>query len=173
MDVVRADEIRRELLKRYNANPAGWRVVVGRDPKGYYNLMVVQGSDMWLVKEFQVNPYESIGFGVKEKTDETEALSRISPTHPFGFRPIGPEQFSEIINATQNDESASNIINSIMEKRPVSLRSSRSPVGMQGPFIHTSAPLLSEKQMELDSRLRGELETLINRKHPHLARQFI
>ncbi len=173
MDVVLADEIRRELLKRYNSNPVGWRVLVGKDPKGYSDLMILHGSDMWLLKEFQVNPYESVGFGVKEKANESGALRRIPSTHPFGFRPMSLDQFSEIINAHQNGESAGKTISRIMENRPVPFPSTQSPIALQGPVIHTSAPVLSESQMELDTRLRSELESLIYRKHSHLARQSI
>jgi hypothetical protein len=173
MGMMSAEEVRKEWVRRYNANPEGWRVLAGRDSRGYYDLVVLHGSELWLVKEYPLSPYDSVGFGVRERIDESEVLRRIRSTHPFGFRPLNYMQIEEMANAFRNEESVDRIVRGVMETKPVSLQNITSPVVMQGPIMHSSAPILSERQRELDQKLRSELESMLQRRHPHLLRQFI
>lgn len=166
-------EIKKELAKKYNANPEGWRVLVGKDLKGYYDFMISHGSDIWILKEFQLNPYQSLGFGVIQNECENEVIKNLRPTHPFGFRPLNQNQVIEVVEAIQKDESIDTIMGRVMQSSPTSLQNITSPIIVEGPVLHSTTPILSESQSELDQKLRTELENLLHRKYPHLLRQFI
>ncbi|MFH1327464.1 MAG: hypothetical protein ABIH76_01225 [Candidatus Bathyarchaeota archaeon] len=173
--MMATDRIRRELIRRYNANPEGWRVLVGRDPKGYYDLLVNRGSELWLMKEFQVNPYESIGFGVKEKVEENDLLRRIDSVQPFGLRPLSAQQIEEMTSAMQREETIDRIIQRVMETKPVPISTIKTPVVMQGPIIHSpeNKGLISDRHGKLDLKLRGKLDDVLRRNYPYLLRQYI
>ncbi len=170
-----ADEVKKELLKRYSADPKGWRVLVGRDSKGYYDLIVLHGSDMWQVKEFRLNPYESVGFGVRDRVKENEFLRKVSSTHPFGLRPLSPQQVKKAVNALQSERDVNGLLRQIMQTEPVSPSRVTSSIVAQGPVMHYPNPtsLISGGQRELDLKLRSELDTLLQRKHSHLFRQYV
>jgi len=170
-----ADEVKRELLKRYSADPKGWRVLVGRDPKGYSDLIVIHGSDLWQVKEFKLNPYESTGFGVRGRVKENEFLRKARSTHPFGLRPLSRSQIRNMVNGLQREDDINGLIGQIMQTEPVSPSRVTSSIVAQGPIMRYPTPtsLISAEQGELDLKLRSELDSMLQRKHPHLFRQYI
>jgi hypothetical protein len=169
-----AEEVKKEIIKRYNADPLGWQVLAGRDLGGRYELLFVHNSDLWLVKEEQINPYKFVGYGVREELEEEEVIKKISP-YPFGLRPISKKHVVEMVNAMQNGKNFDEIIKKIMNIKPVSSFKLRSCLAFEGPIVYSSKPIyfISKKHRELDLKLRMQLEKLLAKKYPHVLRPYI
>jgi hypothetical protein len=172
--MIPADEIKRELLNRYSVDPKGWRVLVGRDPKGYDDLIVIHGPDLWQIKEFKLNPYESTGLGVKREV-EREFLKKINSPYTFGLRPLNTRQIRDVVTALEREEDTSRLVRQVMQTDPVPPNIATGSIIAQGPVMHypNLTSLISEGQREVDLQLRSELDSLVGRKHPHLFRQYI
>ncbi len=169
-----AEEVKKEIMRRYNRNPQGWQVLLARDAKGYYSTIVWHGSEFWLIKEERVNPFKFVGYGVREKAEGSEAIKTISP-HPFGFRPLSEEQIGELIRGMQGEQNWAGTIDKVLSIEPVPMHKIASPLVLHGPVVHAArqADFLSDKQKELDLKLRAELDNLINRKYRHLRAPYV
>jgi len=169
-----AEDIKKEILKRYDSNPSGWRVLVGRDRRGYFDLIVSHDSDMWLIKEEQINPFHSVGFGIRDKAVSFETIERISP-YTFGLRPLSERQMTKVALALRSGESPSRLLARVLRTDPVASTEITSPGILQGPVIHSARGigLISERQAELDRELRRELERLLMRKYPQTIATYV
>jgi len=170
MEIQHADKIRERIMSLYNKDPGNWHIMVGRDEANYLNSVILHESEMWVIKEEVINPYRSIGCGVKTEVDESfESISK-NP-YSFGLRPVpydpGSSQF----------KNPRDIIESTLKTKPVPYSRAqeiRSPIIIQGPVITPSRPFaLSKAQEELDRKLRKSLRSLINRKFPEMTRSYI
>lgn len=145
--------------------------MVRRDLRGHYDLIFTKGSNIWFVKEEFVNPYKSVGLGAKQRIGR-----KIDVENPFefGLRPLSEEQMRALIDVLQRGSDLGKISKIIEDIEPISARKVDTPYALQGPVIrvdrHTG--LISEKQRELDQRLRTELEKLLSKKYPHLLRSY-
>ncbi len=162
-----AEEIRKQILRRYDSNPGGWRVLVGRDIRGYYDLLVSHGSDLWFIKEEQINPFRSVGFGIRDKVSDQETVEKLSPV-TFGLRPLSKTQMTRIASALRSESGLSEVLSKFLKTDPVALSEVSSPGLLQGPIMHSPGGigLISERQAKLDRELRVELERLLIRKYP-------
>jgi len=169
-----AEDIKKEILKRYDSNPSGWRVFVGRDRRGHFDLVISHDSDMWLIKEEQINPFRSVGFGVRDKVVGFETIERISP-YTFGLRPLSERQMMKVALALRSNESPSKFLARVLRTEPVASTEITSPGVLQGPVIHSARgiELISERQAELDRELRLELERLLTRKYPQTIAPYM
>ncbi len=169
-----AEDIKKEILKRYDSNPSGWRVFVGRDRRGHFDLVISHDSDMWLIKEEQINPFRSVGFGVRDKVVSFETIERISP-YTFGLRPLSERQMMKVALALRSNESPSKFLARVLRTEPVASTEITSPGVLQGPVIHSARgiELISERQAELDRELRLELERLLTRKYPQTIAPYM
>jgi len=162
-----ADQVKREIARRYSVDPDGWQVLYGRNPDGSSDLMVVHGSDMWIIKENAVNPYRSIGLGAKARLREGEEIKGFSP-YPFGLRPLPREQMQELMLRLVSGKTTRKLMTEIMMTKPSSPKDIRSPVVMQGPIVYSERPieLISETHRKLSEKLDEELEKLLYKKYP-------
>ncbi|MFX0096984.1 MAG: hypothetical protein ACFE7E_04405 [Candidatus Hodarchaeota archaeon] len=166
-----ADRIKKEIVKRYNSSPRGWQVMVRRDLRGHYDLIFTKDSNIWFVKEEFINPYKSVGLGAKQTIGR-----KLDVDNPFefGLRPLSQEQMRTLIEILQKGSDLGRISKIIEDVEPTSARKIDTPYALQGPVIrvdrHTG--LISEKQRELDQKLRIELEKLLRKKYPHLLRSY-
>ena len=162
-----ADQVKKEIARRYSVDPDGWQVLYGRKPGGISDLMVVHGSDMWMIKENLVNPRRSIGLGAKGHLREGEEIKTFSP-YSFGLRPLPREQMEELMLRLVSGKSTRKMMRAIMMTRPSSPKDITSPVVMQGPVVYSERPieLISETHRELSEKLDEELEKLLYKKYP-------
>ncbi len=169
-----AEDIKKEILKRYDSNPSGWRVFVGRDGRGHFDLAVSHDSDMWLIKEEQINPFHSVGFGVRGKVVSFETIEKISP-YTFGLRPLSESQMMRVALALRSGETPSRLLARVMRTDPIASTEITSPGILQGPVIHSARGIgvISERQAELDRELRLELERLLMRKYPQTIATYV
>ncbi|MEM1524761.1 MAG: hypothetical protein QW372_00215 [Nitrososphaerales archaeon] len=163
-----ASELKRKIFKRYEEEPTGWQVYTAKDQYGHINTIFIHGKDVWFLKEEFINPYETIGVGVKD-TLSASSIPIIKPN--FGFRPLTKRMMIEIINAYEGKGSLKEIIKKVLNTNPLPLSDIRTPLIMEGPIMHTiqGIPSIVNKQEELDMKLRIELNNLINKKYPHLT----
>lgn len=166
-----AKELRLEILEEYNRRPKGWRVFTSRDPVGHLNTVFIHGGKVWFLKEEQVNPYELVGFGVRE---EVKPFTRIPSLMQFGFRPVSPNAMNSMLEIQERGEDVSGVVRRILGRTPVSLDRIRSPIAIQGPIVLSQKlpELLADGQQQLDLKLTRELNQLLGRKYPHLTTMY-
>jgi hypothetical protein len=169
-----AKDVKKEIVRQYDKNPKDWRLHVGRDVRGHYDLAVAHGSTAWIIKEEQINPFKFVGFGAKTSRQNLEPLIEDIP-NIFGIRSVSEKRMSELANALERKESVKDILAKIMKSNPVKSHEIKGPMVFQGPISYSAKPIhsISEGQRRLDSKLRIELENLLNRKHPQVLRPYI
>lgn len=167
-------KIRREIARLYEKDPEGWRILVGRDPSGFYDALISHGTEAWQVKEYQVNPYKFVGFGSRLPNPTVGPL--IPKEEPFGLRAIGLDQMKEIATMIDDPSSMSEFTAKLLSRKPVSASEAvESPAVLQGPILQSPRPLeaLSSAHTKLDARLRKELRNLVNREFRHTVTPYI
>lgn len=172
--VRHADEVKKEIIKRYNAEPEDWQILLGKSPDRYYTMIATHGSDKWIVKEQPLSPFESIGFGSQQRIKEGEVALRTS-SYPFGFRPLTTNQAKTLVTAMEEERDVGELLRKVLRTKPVSIDEINSPAAIQGPIIHSSNPLqlLSEEQRELDRKLAIELEKHLINKYSYRMGMYL
>jgi hypothetical protein len=167
-------KIKREVSRLYDKDPQGWRVLVGRDRAGFYDMLFSHGKKAWQIKEYQVNPYKSVGLGAKLSSIPDQVLT--SSEYPFGLRPIALDKMKELASI-MDDPSAMNELASrlLSEKTVSSTEAAQNPAILQGPIFHSNSPLdaLSTAHTRLDERLRRELRRIVLREFRHTVTPYI
>jgi hypothetical protein len=167
-------KIRHEISKLYDKNPQGWRVLVGKDRTGFYDVLISHGTEAWQVKEYQVNPYKFVGLGSRLPNPTPEPL--ISNENSYGFRPLGVSQMKELAALMDDPRTVSDLATKLLAEKPVSSTEAlESPVVLHGPILQTPRPIesLSASHTKLDEKLRKELQRLVNREYRHTVAPYI
>jgi hypothetical protein len=166
--------MRREISKLYDKDPQGWRVLVGKDKLGFYDVLISHGTKTWQVKEFQVNPYKFVGLGSRIPSSTLEPI--VSNALPFGFRPVGIEEMRDLAAVLDQPRAVSEIAAKLLAEKPVSSTEAlESPGVLQGPILQSSRPLeaISPSHTKLDEKLRKELQRIVNRDFRHTITPYI
>jgi len=160
-----SDVIKKQVFKLYNADPTGWRILVGRDRRGFSDLAIMHPPDAWVLKEQIINPYTSVGYGMKLKADDLGAAS--SSPYSFGLRPLSERRLKHIAELIERGGSLDEAMERIMRTPPLAYPAalSCSPIMAQGPVMVAQREILSHGQKELDERLRTELQRLLVKNH--------
>jgi len=168
-----AEKLRKEIAKSYDSNPAGWSVLVGRDPRNFSQVLISNGSQVWMLKEEWINPYKSVGFGAR-LPGVNETMKGVAP-QDFGLRPLTQSQMEDLVGIMSRGESPKDLFLQIMSSKPVASHDIRSPVVLQGPIMASPNPLslVSDKHQELDRRLSEELRKLLVKKYPQTVIPYI
>jgi len=154
-EIKSAKQARLEILKLYEEDPEGWHIFLGRDRKGYYNTSVAHRSDLWLIKEEVINPYEAVGYALKTTLQED---SNLSEEIPFGLRPI-----------QSRVEKVDEVLRVMLEQKPLPPSKITSPYVAEGPYIISSRlGSLAPSQSELERRLSAELDRLVEKRYSYL-----
>jgi hypothetical protein len=166
--------VKREVMRRYDESPEGWQVRVGKDPKGYLDLLISHGSELWQIKEFQVNPYKVVGYGASTLASQP-LLANTSP-YEFGLRPLTESRMKELAGSMDDPRTVVDIMSELLRTKPVSTdEAMRSQAILQGPIMQSSrqVDLISESQTQLDRRLSDQLERLVMRRYRHTLTPYI
>ncbi|MEM2094395.1 MAG: hypothetical protein QXI32_03760 [Candidatus Bathyarchaeia archaeon] len=163
MSVTSEEEIWKQVWRRYNQNPLGMRMYAGVSPHGHPELLIVGPQESWIIK--RDSPYSGRpGIGgvlqetVKPKVEVEQAGLRPIPRYALKKMMAMAEAGVDIVEVAK-------IIGSILAQDPVSfeeLERIRPPSVMQGPIVHSPAPIQSiiGGQVELDMKLEAELQKL-------------
>lgn len=162
-----SEELKSKIVKRYNENPQGWQAFTARDARGHIDTVFVHGEDVYVMKEEVINPLNAVGVGVEEKLNSN--LKNSFPS--FGFRPL---DFRTLDLLMKNEKAQKGVIGELMMRNPVSIPNINAPAVIHGPVTYSNAPLsiMGDKQKDIDSQLRQELNRLLERKYPHLKGMY-
>ncbi|MGQ9543583.1 MAG: hypothetical protein ACUVTM_05820 [Candidatus Bathyarchaeia archaeon] len=168
-----AERIKKEIARLYDANPLGWSVLVGKDSRNFSQVLVSHGPKIWILKEEWINPYKSVGFGVR--LEGGGELLKSDGLQQYGLRPLNRKQIKELTNLMEREEDLREFLMKVIKSKPVPSRDARSPLIVQGPIMATSNPLslLSDSHRELDIKLREQLEKLLLRKYPQTLLPYL
>ncbi|MEM3653727.1 MAG: hypothetical protein QW723_03335, partial [Candidatus Bathyarchaeia archaeon] len=159
MNIKTVDEILKEVIKRYNKDPKEWKVFVGKDRSGHYDLLITHKSQIWLIKGEQINPFKWIGYGIEQSIENDEKIKKF-PSFQFGFRPLPKEKIEELSKIIEDHEKMNEFILNLLNTQPKPIHEIKSPLVVQGPIVYSSKPLeiISEEQRKLSNKLKDELE---------------
>ncbi len=162
--ILTSGKIREDIVKRYNKDPKGWGVFVGRDKENFISSIFMHKSNVWAIKEFAINPYKSLGCGIR-----TRFRNEFKPeNYPFGIRPLTIQQEDKLKNGNYP------VIEEILNKNPVSEDECNGSLVLGGPVITSDKPLvISSEQEKLDSMLRKSLNSLIRKKYPGFMKSYV
>lgn len=167
-------KIRREISRLYDKDPQGWRVLVGKDRLGFYDVLISHGTEAWQVKEYQVNPYKFVGLG--SKLPGTTPQTFTTHEYPFGLRPVGLNQMKELASMIDDPRALSDLASKLLGEKPVSSNeAAESAAILHGPILHSTRPLeaLSSAQTRLDENLRKELQRIVHREYRHTVTPYL
>lgn len=167
-------KVRREILRLYDKDPHEWRVLVGKDATGFYDLLVTHRSTAWQVKEYQVNPYKFVGLGARLPNVSVDSL--MADEHGFGLRPIGLDQIKELARVMDDRNEMNSLTARLLREKPISTRDAvENPAVLHGPILQSTSPLeaLSTEHGKLDEKLRKELQQIIRRDYRHTLTPYI
>lgn len=167
-------KVRREIARRYDNDPQGWNVLVGRDNAGFFDVLISHGKEAWQVKEYQVNPYKFVGLGSRISNLPPHPLA--SEDYPFGLRPVGLDSMKELSNLMDEPKAMSELASKLLSEKPISSNEAvESPAILQGPIMQSNRPLdgLSTAQTKLDQRLRKELRRIVQREFRHTFTPYV
>lgn len=159
------DLLMREIWKKYNKDSTGWQVLVGRSSEGYYDVFITNPKELWQIKLETIYRPNPIGLGVRiKKTREGAKLLRGIPN--YGLRPLSKKAMAVMMSAIKRGVPPGRVLREIMSVEPKPYGEITTPWVLQGPVIHSAKPLelISDKQRELDAKLRMELESLLRKK---------
>ncbi|RLG69187.1 hypothetical protein DRN93_00790 [archaeon] len=172
MSVKRSDEVRREISRRYEKSPEGWHVISGLTDLGDYEMVIMRGNEVWILREWPLNPNEKIGFGAHSSLDSQIVLPE---TFPFGVRPVEEEEVELLEEYADDEEMFTSILSHIARSRPRRFSEVTTPFLLQGPIISVRNPtsLLSAKYRELSRRLRHEINKVIKQKYHFILSDYV
>lgn len=167
-------KVRHEISKLYDRDPHGWKVLVGKDKSGFFDVTITHKDEGWQIKEYQVNPYKYVGLGSRLPNTPVHQIATDNPA--FGLRPVGVDQMKELAGLMDDPKSMNDILLRLLQEKPTSSRDLAESVGvLQGPILQSSSPLeaLSTAHTKLDEKLRKELRNVVRRDFRHTVTPYI
>jgi len=169
MEFQPVERIMEEIMRRYDRNPRGWQVYIGRGAGGYQNLFFSHKTDLesklYLIKQHHLSPYKALGLGAKIEGKQLPAIE----SQEFGLRPVPQNELLELFDENLSQK----ILREILSHNPVSITdASKASSLLSGPIIHVgqTSGFLSKEQEELDLKLKIELEKLLWKHYPERMR---
>ena len=154
----------RKVYARYNRNPVGWRVLVGSDEKGFPTILFFSPEELWELKLDSLYKPDPICVGSKV-ADSFLRVERRLESPSYGFRPVDDERAKLIIESLSKQEAPSDIIKKVLSEAPKPFTELEKKMVLHGPIIHSPRlPLLSEQQVDLDIKLRRELQRILSNR---------
>ena len=85
------------------------------------------------------------------------------------MRPVNPKLIDNLIN--NNQSGSNNFINKILKQKPSSYKNIKTPIMLQGPVNYSSLNMkeIWKNEKDLDSRLRIELQKILDKKYPYIT----
>jgi hypothetical protein len=168
MEIMDAYEILRDIIRKYNKNPHGWRALAALDKQGYPTILISNPEEVWLIK--LESQYKHHPMGVGMQIGEADEAAKIPKgKYPWGFRPLRSDMLEKILQSKSMQE-VEQVLFQVLLTKPISLGKIKTPGLMEGPVAYTSSlSLVSKKQKELDVKLAKELKKLkklVEKRYP-------
>lgn len=167
MFMASMEEILLEIMKLYNKQPRDWHISVNSRPDEHSNGNIFISNPsfgLWQLKLDSLFKPRSLGVGMKiGGADEASSNHRKGPS--FGYRPLFSDQLERLKEQLLEKDKIDSVINEILQQNPISIpRSLEAPLSLQGPiWLSGDKRYISEKQRELDEKLRKDLRRLVTR----------
>ncbi len=158
------DCVEKEFMESYNKNPRGWRVLSGRARDGYYNLYIMNFNtgDAYVLKFDSPFKLQPIGVGFKTRIDDLNIQD--IKIYEYGFRPLSNSLFRkvmEVIRLRNRPILIGDEVRKILSIEPKPISEVIGKLAIEGPLMVIRNPnVISLKQIELEYKLRSELEKL-------------
>jgi len=164
MEILDYSEIIKEIIRKYDKRPEKWQVLMGRSPKGFYDIIFSNPEEVWQLKLDTIYKPNPLGFGAKLEIDSSKIQIENFPS--YGFRPISSEILEKMRSFSSNEDLSSIIVNDIMKTPPAPIKKINEGLAAVGPYIQKpSIEPLSRNQKELSRKLDLELEKLMREKY--------
>jgi hypothetical protein len=160
------DAFLQKVYDRYNVNPSGWKVFIGKDDKGYPTMLFFSQDEVWELKLDSFYKPEPLWVGTNLTGFEDKVLKKFK-TPDYGFRPMDENKVKNIIELLSKRKTyPRKVMNRIMDIKPTSLNEiGPQKMVLHGPVIHSAQlPIISEKQIDLDIKLRSELQRMLSNR---------
>ena len=98
--MISSKKIRAKIEKDYNKDPEGWQAYISNN-KGHIDSIFVNEDYLYIIKEQIINPFKSIGLGVKRRISfDLKESKQIN----FGLRPVSPKLICLLYTSDAADE---------------------------------------------------------------------
>jgi hypothetical protein len=164
-----ADQIKKEIAKKYNRDPDGWKAWMGLDKERNINWMINHDRQMWMLKEFNVNPLTTIGVGGRTKISGPKRLLQRN-IMGFGVRPLNENNALDILAEDNPYLRGQKVGNLMLKIKPTPLNRLNDDFILHGPILSEPKNLddLSYKQKQLKEKLDSEMIKIKRRDFPYL-----
>jgi hypothetical protein len=171
METMPLEELWKDIIRRYNMKPRGWTALTYRSFDGFYDVLLSNPEEAWLVKYDTVYKPNPLGFGVKlqdaPKIPDAKPLS-------YGFRQFPAERIKRAIELMTTMKSSSeqivkavnNVLLDIVSSAPIPTYKIIKPAFLEGPFYLKDLENLSKGQRELSRKLDVQLRRMFRIKYP-------
>lgn len=165
MSIEGFENILKKVHAAYNKNPLGWRVFLSKDEKGFPTILFYSPDEVWEIKFDSLYKPHPLSVGLNFKNEKSDFVEKLESPH-YGFRPVEDKIAKHIFESLSKNEVPVQIINNILKGEPKPLEEvEKNKMILHGPVIHSNIlPLVSEKQVDLDLKLRQELQKLLMNK---------
>jgi len=152
----------KKVYAKYNKNPLGWKVLISNDEKGFPTVMFFSREEVWELKLDSLYKPNPICVGTNF-TNPGEKSTQKFQSPNYGFRPVENDKAKIILESLLKEKTPTNVVKEILEKEPKSLEDiEERKMVLHGPIIHSpKLPLISEQQVDLDIKLRSELQKIL------------
>jgi hypothetical protein len=159
-------QILTEMWRRYEENPVGWGIALRKAEGGYGDIFILSpDGSLWQIKIDSLYNPRPIGLGMKVGGAEESREIIGESTPPYGFRPVTGAQMRRLRENLQRRRPIDGTIRSILSRKPMIPGDIRGSGIVSGPLIYSvHEGCLSDKQRELDLKLRKSLDKLLQRR---------
>ncbi len=162
-----------KLAERYRASPRGWRIIFGKDLRGYQDIIIVHEKEKtgWRIKREVINPFEDIGV-----VREIPSIGKLKIPRELeldaGVRVVDEEQIKALFTAERAVD-VMELLKRIPPTAPENLELESYLVG--GPIIYAGRRVdkFIPGAREIDEELREELEGLLRRRMPERFLRYL
>jgi len=164
-----AEQVKKEITKKYNRDPDGWKAWYSVDEDRNIEWMINRDKELWMIKEFRVNPLKVIGVGGRTKISGPKTMLQRS-IMGFGVRPIKERSALNILLEEDPYTRGRLVGNLLLKINPIPLTKLREDYILHGPYLNKPKNLedLSYKQRRLQAKLNAEIKKIKKRDFSYL-----
>jgi hypothetical protein len=171
METIPIEELWKEIIRKYDKKPRGWRALTYRSPSGFYDVLLSNPQEAWLMKQDTIYKPNPLGFGVKlEHAPEIPIAKPLS----YGFRHFPIERIERTVELMTKMKASpeeivkavNHVLRDIVSSAPIPTYKIIKPGILEGPLYLKDLENLSKEQRELSRKLDLQLRRMFRMKYP-------
>ena len=171
METIPIEELWKEIIRKYDKKPRGWRALTYRSPGGFYDVLLSNPEEAWLMKQDTIYKPNPLGFGVKlEHAPEIPVVKPLS----YGFRHFPIERTERTVELMTKRKASpeevakavNHVLRDAISSPPIPTYKIMKPGILEGPFHIEGLESLSKEQRELSGKLDLQLRRMLHMKYP-------